>query len=61
MTFIMSLWEVDDSATAKLMSAFYSEWLVKGKSKQAAFKEARRQARAEYPAPFYRAVFVMLD
>jgi CHAT domain-containing protein/Flp pilus assembly protein TadD len=59
-TLIMSLWEVDDAATAKLMSTFYTEWLS-GKSKQEAFKEARRQVRAEYPAPYYWAAFVMMD
>jgi CHAT domain-containing protein len=58
---IMSLWEVDDNATAKLMNAFYGEWLIKGKSKQAAFKEAQRQVRVEYPAPYYWAAFVMMD
>jgi CHAT domain-containing protein len=59
-TLIMSLWEVSDEATAKLMSAFYSEWLS-GKRKQEAFKSAQRQVRAEYPAPFFWAAFVMLD
>ena len=59
-TLIMSLWEVDDAATAKLMSIFYTEWLA-GKNKQAAFKEAQRQVRADYPAPYYWAAFVMMD
>lgn len=57
---VMSLWEVDDSATSKLMSTFYTEWLS-GKSKQESFKEAQRQVRAEYSAPFYWAAFVMMD
>jgi len=60
-TLIMSLWEVDDNATAKLMSAFYQEWLFSGKSRQEAFKEAQRQVRAERPLPFYWAAFVMMD
>jgi CHAT domain-containing protein len=59
-TLVMSLWEVDDAATSKLMATFYSEWLS-GKTKQAAFKEAQRQVRAEYPSPFYWAAFVMMD
>ncbi|GHV92470.1 hypothetical protein AGMMS50268_29730 [Spirochaetia bacterium] len=59
-TLIMSLWEVDDTATAKLMDTFYREWLS-GRSRQAAFKEAQRQVRADYPAPFYWAAFVMMD
>jgi CHAT domain-containing protein/Flp pilus assembly protein TadD len=60
-TLIMSLWEVDDAATAKLMSVFYQEWLFSGKAKQEAFKEAQHQVRAEYPEPFYWAAFVMMD
>jgi len=60
-TLVMSLWEVSDAATAKLMSVFYREWLISGKSKQEAFKEAQRQVRAEYASPFYWAAFVMMD
>jgi len=60
-TLIMSLWEVDDYATLKLMKAFYQEWLISGKSKQEAFKEAQRQVRSEFPAPYYWAAFVMMD
>jgi len=57
----MSLWEVDDDATAKLMSVFYEEWLFSGKSRQEAFKEAQRQVRSEFPAPYHWAAFVMMD
>ena len=60
-TLIMSLWEVNDVATAKLMSIFYQEWLLSGKSRKEAFKEAQRQVRAEKPSPFFWAAFVMLD
>jgi CHAT domain-containing protein/Flp pilus assembly protein TadD len=60
-TLIMSLWEVDDAATALLMSTFYNEWLISGKSRQEAFKEAQKKVRAKYSAPFYWAAFVMMD
>jgi len=60
-TLIMSLWEVDDAATSLLMSTFYNEWLISGKSRQEAFKEAQKKVRAKYPAPFYWAAFVMMD
>jgi len=60
-TLVMSLWEVSDTVTSKLMSVFYQEWLISGKSKQEAFKEAQRQVRAEYSSPFYWAAFVMMD
>jgi len=60
-TLIMSLWEVDDKATALLMSTFYNEWLFSGKSRQEAFKEAQKKVRAKYPLPYYWAAFVMMD
>jgi CHAT domain-containing protein len=59
-TLIMSLWEVDDEATAELMTVFYEQWLS-GKSKQESFKEAQRQIRAKYTQPFYWAAFVLMD
>jgi len=60
-TLIMSLWKADAESSAKLMSVFLQEWLFSGKSRQAAFKEAQRQVRAEHPEPYHWAVFVMLD
>jgi CHAT domain-containing protein len=60
-TLIMSLWEVDAESSAKLMSVFLQEWLFSGKSRQAAFKEAQRQVRTQYPEPYHWAAFVMLD
>jgi CHAT domain-containing protein len=60
-TLIMSLWEVDAESSAKLMSVFLQGWLISGKSRQEAFKEAQRQVRAKYPEPYHWAAFVMLD
>jgi CHAT domain-containing protein/Flp pilus assembly protein TadD len=60
-TLIMSLWKVNDDATAILMNTFYQEWLFSGKSKQAALKEAQKKVRAVYPDPYYWAAFVMMD
>jgi CHAT domain-containing protein/Flp pilus assembly protein TadD len=59
---LMSLWEVDDDATAILMSAFYQHW-VSGKNKQDAFKESQRVLRSntKFTSPFYWAAFVMVD
>jgi CHAT domain-containing protein len=59
-TLIMSLWEVDDEATAELMTIFYEQWLS-GKTKQESFKEAQRQIRAKHTQPFYWAAFVLMD
>jgi CHAT domain-containing protein len=42
------------------MDTFYREWLVKGASKQAAFKTAQTAVRAEHPAPYFWAAFVLM-
>ncbi|MBI3481448.1 MAG: CHAT domain-containing protein [Bacteroidetes bacterium] len=55
---LMSLWKVDDAATAKLMSSFYQ--LRSGKKNQEAFREAQIQLRQAFPEPFYWGAFVML-
>ncbi len=55
---LMSLWKVDDEATAKLMSTFYK--LRGSKNNLEAFREAQIQLRAIYPEPFYWGAFVML-
>ncbi len=55
---LMSLWKVDDAATAELMSAFYK--LRNGKNNLEAFREAQIQLRKNYPEPFYWGAFVML-
>ena len=60
-TLIMSLWEVDDKTTSLLMSVFYKEWLVSGKSMQEALKEAQNKVRAKYPGLYYWAAFVIMD
>jgi len=59
-TLVMSMWEVDDSATEKLMSVFYQQWLS-GKNKREAFSEAQKQVREKYKEPYYWSGFVMLD
>jgi CHAT domain-containing protein/Flp pilus assembly protein TadD len=59
-TLVMSLWEVSDSATSKLMEEFYRR-LLNGEGKQEAFKGAQRQVREQYPQPYYWAAFVMMD
>lgn len=52
---IVSLWRVDDLATAELMKRFYHEYLTRGLSPAAALREAQKamwQSR-RYNAPFY--------
>jgi CHAT domain-containing protein/tetratricopeptide (TPR) repeat protein len=55
---LMSLWKVDDEATAKLMESFYQ--LRAEKSNVEAFREAQIKLREIYPEPFYWGAFIML-
>ncbi len=61
---VMSLWEVDDTATKVMMTRFY-ENLAKGKSKYDSFREAQKYLRKYdgglYDEPEYYAAFVLLD
>jgi CHAT domain-containing protein len=56
---IMSLWKVDDVATQKLMSHFYTA-LARSGNVRSAFTEAQRKLRDEYPEPVYWGAFVLL-
>jgi CHAT domain-containing protein len=57
---IMSLWEVDDSATELLMNAFYENWLA-GMSKSDAFRKAQLAVKAKFPQPFYWGGFILVN
>ena len=60
---LMSLWDVDDEATALLMKRFY-KLLFQGKSNQEALREAQRYVAgrsAEYQHPYYWAGWILLD
>ena len=59
-TLILSLWNVNDRATALFMQAFYDQWL-NGKPKRAAFIHAVDTLRRSHPNPFFWAAFVLLD
>ena len=59
-TIIMSLWNVDDNATALMMETFYKE-LVNTKSKRKAFQKAQSTVREKYEDPYYWAAFIVLD
>ncbi len=56
---IMSLWKVDDLATEKLMTLFYSN-LSSHKNIRSAFTDAQKKLRQEYPEPFYWGAFVLI-
>lgn len=57
---IMSLWKIDDAATALFMTSFYQTYL-KTRSKQEAMMIARRIVKNTYPDPYYWAAFILLD
>jgi CHAT domain-containing protein/Tfp pilus assembly protein PilF len=63
---VASLWAVDDEATSELMVEFYRRWLVDGRSRADALREAQlemlRRCRERFRgdgAPFYWAAFVL--
>ncbi|MEI6089531.1 MAG: CHAT domain-containing tetratricopeptide repeat protein [bacterium] len=56
---IMSLWSVDDEATQKLMSSFYSNWIT-GITKRDAFNKAQQEVRSEFKEPYFWGAFVMV-
>lgn len=57
---LMSLWQVPDEATQKLMTAFYTEWLG-GMEIREALQEAQKQIRKKYKEPYYWAGFVLVE
>lgn len=59
-TLILSLWSVNDKATASFMQDFYRHWLG-GATKHEAFTKAVASLRRTHPTPFFWAAYVMLD
>lgn len=60
---LMSLWKVDDEATCKLMTEFYSNWISRKMTKHKAFEVAKRTVRETkgWEDPKYWAAFILLD
>jgi CHAT domain-containing protein len=56
---VISLWTVDDDATAQLMTTFY-EHLTAGKSPAAALRQAQVQMIETKPHPFFWAPFILV-
>ena len=57
---LMSLWKVDDNATATFMEYFY-KFLFETNDRHKALKMAQDEVRKQYPDPYYWAAWVMLD
>ena len=60
---LVSLWSVDDEATAELMAEFYRGLFERGESAAAALRSAQLRIRAveRWSAPYYWAGFVLQD
>ena len=58
-TVVMSLWTIDDQATAELMVAFYKE-LARTKSPAAALRGAQVKLLEQRPHPFFWSPFVLV-
>jgi CHAT domain-containing protein len=58
-TLVVSLWRVDDAATAELMVVFYRE-LAAGRSPAAALRVAQLEGLARYGHPYYWAPWVVV-
>jgi len=56
---IMSLWQVDDYTTQRLMVLFYKNWLS-GQDKFMAFKNAEIALKKEFKDPFHWGAFIIL-
>ena len=59
----MSLWKVDDEATCKLMTEFYSNWVGKKMTKHVALEAAKKTVRETkgWEDSRYWAAFILLD
>ncbi len=57
---LMSLWKVDDNATATFMEYFY-KFLFETNDRHKALKLAQDEVKKKYPDPYYWAAWVMLD
>lgn len=57
-TMLVSLWTVDDAATAEMMTLFYTR-LLAGDSAAAALRYAQRQLLQQHPHPFLWAPFIL--
>lgn len=57
---IASLWQVSDSATRQWMEIFYRSWLIEGKTKVEAVREAQLAILEEYNNPLMFAPFILV-
>jgi CHAT domain-containing protein len=56
---MLSLWNIDDECTFRLMSRFYERWRV-GATRSQALSAAMKDIREDFPNPFYWAPFLLI-
>jgi CHAT domain-containing protein/Tfp pilus assembly protein PilF len=56
---MISLWEVSDEVTQKLMTSFYINW-IQLKDKHKAFLKAQLEIKAKNPEPFFWGAFILV-
>jgi hypothetical protein len=56
---ILSMWKVDDEATMKLMTLFYTH-LMETNDVVSSFNRAQKELRNTYPAPYYWGAFKLI-
>lgn len=58
---VMSLWQVDDKQTSRLMTLFYKKWLTEKMPVPEALRAAQNELRKRGFDPFYWAGFVVVE
>jgi tetratricopeptide (TPR) repeat protein len=58
-TSLLTLWDVQDQSSARLMKLFYS-YLASGRTKAVALQQATRQVKSEQPHPYHWAPFILV-
>ncbi len=59
---IISLWKVNDQATAEFMTRFYGQWMQKGLDIPRAFQNAQQYMQTKYPGDAYHSAgFVLVQ
>lgn len=58
---LMSLWNVDDTATKELFESFYRHWIDRGATIEESFFRAQAELKATYRDPYYWGAFVLVE
>ena len=59
-TLVTSLWQVNDTATGKLMQTYYQKLLKEKRGRLEGMQEAMKEIREKYTHPYYWAPFLVI-